>query len=518
MTHLAQPFDQAISDLRILPHQVQSISQSCLPSYPRQLHQGLDSSFQGSQQALYVYESHGGDLQKLSAAIRPLVGNAGHITPIPDTNKLIIADAYDNIKRLVQLISQIDTQDNITIKSIALQHASASTVAAVINSLLEKQNQQTFTIASDERSNSLLMTGDAVIERRVRQLVSQLDRPIINTDTTKVIYLHYTDAAELLPILTSMASSIKEENKNHKIQQQAVSVSASDSTNALIITAPPDILYAMEKVVDQLDIKRAQVLVEAIIVEVSEELAQTIGVEWNTSFSAGTGTEAATNFGLRSATNENALISAGLSLGYYSNGSLRALINALATNVDANILSTPSLLTLDNQEAEILVGSNVPFITGQTRGSNNENSDPFTTIEREDIGLTLKVKPQINNSDDITLEIIQELETITDSVDAASDIVTNKRSIKTKVLVKNENILVLGGLITDEDREVVNKVPLLGDVPLLGSLFRSTTTRTSQRNLMIFIHPKIMANEADLELLSSQKYQDLQKLRAQYKK
>ncbi|MGK0442114.1 MAG: general secretion pathway protein D [Pseudohongiellaceae bacterium] len=473
----------------------------------------------GSSQALYVYQIQNSDPQKILTAIKPLVGTHGYANHITNTNKIIIADAYSNIKRLASLINQIDQAEDLSIKTLALEHASATTVAAVINSLLENNGSKTFTIASDERSNSLLMTGDIMIEKRVKQLISQLDRPITNTDNTKVIYLHYIDADELLPILKNMGDTIKQENKYYNVEQQAISIAASKSANALVVTAPPDILYAMEKVIAQIDIRRAQVLVEAIIVEVSEELAQSLGVEWNTSFSASTGVEAATNFGLRQ-NNANAvesILSSGLALGYYSSGSLRALVNALATEIDANILSTPSLMTLDNQEAEILVGSNVPFITGQTLNNSTSNNEPFTTISRVDIGLTLRVTPQINDKDSVTLDIVQELETISDSVTGAQDLVTNKRSIKTKVLVKNDNILVLGGLITDEETELVNKVPLLGDIPLLGELFKTTTTKKSKRNLMVFIHPKIITDTVSGETLSSGKYQQMQELRESYK-
>tara|TARA_R110000868_G_scaffold364037_5_gene626724 strand:- start:3556 stop:5469 length:1914 start_codon:yes stop_codon:yes gene_type:complete len=473
----------------------------------------------GGQQALYVYQSQALDSQKLQNALRPLVSNSGHISAIPGSNKLIIADAYDNIHRLVALIEQIDQDQGVTIQTLKLQHASANTVASVIQSLIENDKGSNFTIASDQRSNSILMTGDPVIEKRVKQLIAQLDRPISSTDNTKVIPLHYTDADEMLPILQNMAKALVTDNKNHNIQGQTINVAASLSTNTLIVTAPPDILYAMEKVIAQIDIRRAQVLVEAIIVEVSEDISQSLGVEWNTSFSAGTGTEAATSFGLKQlniATGE-VLLSGGLSVGYYSGSSLRALVNALATEVDANILSTPTLLTLDNQEAEVLVGSNVPFITGQSLTNKNNGGDPFNTIERQDIGLSLKVTPQINDSNSVTLDIEQVLETLSDSSTTATDLVTNKRSIKTKVQVQNGGILVLGGLISDEQTERVDKVPLLGDLPILGALFTSTTTQTVQRNLMIFIHPKILGNELDSEALSSEKYQQMQNLREQYK-
>lgn len=470
----------------------------------------------GNQQALFVYETQAIDANKLLPTIKPLVANTGYINVLANSNKLLIADAYDNIKRLASLIKQLDQIDNIQIQTIKLEYASANTVAAVINSLLSSDNNLSFTMTSDERSNSVLMSGDKITEKKVKQLIQHLDRPISTTDNTRVIFLRYSEATEILPILQSMSKAIQQENKNQDIVQQAINIEASSHSNALVITAPPDILQTMEKVIAQIDIRRAQVLVETIIVEINEDLARQLGVEWNTSFNAQTGTEGATQFGLRQTGTlavEN-ILSAGLSLGYYSGGSLRGLINALATEVGANILSTPSLMTLDNQEAEILVGSNVPIITGQSLTNNSEN--PFTTIERQDIGISLKVTPQINDKNSVTLDILQELETLSDSTTSSTDLVTNKRSIKTKVLVENNKILVLGGLISDEEREKVSKVPFLGDIPLLGKLFQSSSKTKVKRNLMVFIHPIIISNDEDGTTLSSAKYQKLKTLKKQF--
>ena len=465
------------------------------------------------EQAVYVFRPEQLPANELVKVLKPLISNQGYINSLKQGNQIVIADAGSNIKRISALIERIDSRGQLDLKVIKLQHASAKTVADVVISLLNNDKNQDFTIASDERSNSILMSGEATTQHRVGQLISQLDQPISKSSNTKVIYLHYVDAKELLPILSDMAKP----EPSAKSFTPLVSINASESANALIISAPAPMLTAMEEVIDQIDIRRAQVLVEAVIVEVSENFSQTLGVEWNTSLSASQGLEAITNFGLKSVeSGDNTLLGRGLSLGFYNNGSLRAIIRALANENDVNILSTPSLLTLDNQEAEILVGSNVPFITGQSTSDVSSTNNPFTTIERHDIGLTLKITPKINEGDAITLDIVQEMETINDSLDIGQDIITNKRSIKTKVLVQDESILVLGGLISDERSELISKVPVLGSLPLIGGLFRTTNTETHEKNLMVFIHPVILDSNEVNKNISEQKYQLMKNLREKY--
>ena len=469
----------------------------------------------GGEQAVYVFRPEQLPANELVKVLKPLISNRGYISSLKQGNQIVIADAGSNIKRIAALIDRIDSRGQLDLKVIKLQHASAKTVADVVISLLTSDNNLDFTIASDERSNSVLMSGDTATQLRVGKLISQLDQPISKSATTKVIYLHYVDAKELLPILNDMAKPSPGED----LLTRAVSVNASESANALIISAPAPMLTAMEDVIALIDIRRAQVLVEAVIVEVSEGFSQTLGVEWNTSLSASQGLEAITNFGLKTVDPDSGdakLLGRGLSLGFYNKGSLRAIIRALANEDDVNILSTPSLLTLDNEEAEILVGSNVPFLTGQSTGEASNTNNPFNTIERHDIGLTLRITPKINEGDAITLDIVQEMETINESLDIAQDIITKKRSIKTKVLVQDEAILVLGGLISDERSELVSKVPLLGDMPLIGGLFRTTKTEISKKNLMVFIHPVIIDSDEVSNNISEQKYRLMKNLREKY--
>jgi general secretion pathway protein D len=251
--------------------------------------------------------------------------------------------------------------------------------------------------------------------------------------------------------------------------------------------------------------------VDAIIVEVSDDFAREIGVQWKTAFTdTSSGIEASTNFGLMSMDNDgNAVLGQGLSLGFLQAGDLRVLLRAVATNVDANILSRPSIVTLDNQEAEILVGQNIPLITGQATGTASTTENPFTTVERKDIGITLRVTPQINEGDAITLDVVQEVENVSQSASSgATDIVTNKRSVKTKVLVQDQEILVLGGLIDTTDQKTVKKIPLLGDLPLLGAAFRTTKVEQLRRNLMVFIRPTILSDAANASKHTRERYEE----------
>ena len=415
------------------------------------------------------------------------------------------------------MVRQIDASGNIDLGVIKLEHADATHLAGLIESLLDGGDDTQFSVAGDQQSNSLLISGNPATRDQIGKLVRQLDQPISRNGNTEVIYLHYLDAAELVPILQGVTGSMQAESKENS-NQQSVSITASESANAIIMTAPPSMISRLTDIIAQVDIRRAQVLVEAIIVEVSKDFSQTLGIEWNTALDNDDGAEAITNFGLRNVNSDGevSLLGSGLNLGFYRNGSIRALAQALATESDTNILSTPSLLTLDNQEAEILVGSNVPFVTGQITNQAANTNNPFTTIEREDIGLTLKITPQVNEGDAITLDILQEIETIADSASVANDIITNKRSIKTKVIVEDETILVLGGLVSDEIQENERKVPVLGDIPLLGRLFKRTTDSVIKRNLMVFIHPVIVDSEQVAKNVSEKSYSLMRELQEKY--
>lgn len=444
----------------------------------------------------------------LAEVIKPLLSQTGYIAPLPASNSLLIADERSIVDQLAALADRLDRTGNLDIDVVRLQHGNARDLAQVLMPLTKSTNANAtpLSIAADERSNTLLLAGDPASRQRTKQLVKQLDQPISTTGFTRVVFLNYLTAEELIPVLKSTVSAEQKDAKEHSVQQGAVSIEASKSNNALVLTGPPGLLDNMQEAIAKLDVRRSQVLVQAIIVELSSELTNQLGVQWNTDFNS-TGGQAATNFGLAPSAaavalatagggNALSLLSSGLTLGYYKGGSLRALINALATDSNANLLSTPSVMTLDNQQAEIIVGSNIPIITGQATNLSG-TANPFTTFERKDIGVTLKLTPQINGDHAITLDIEQDLESVVNtqsdpSLAKSKDVITNKRSISTKVIVNNNDILVLGGLISDEDQQQISKVPVLGDMPLVGRLFRSTSNKTIKRNLMVFIHPLIV--------------------------
>lgn len=474
-------------------------------------------------QVMHVTAVKNVSASSLAELIKPLLSLSGYISPLPETNSLLIADDGDNVKRLVELVRRMDRSGSLDITVVKLRHAGAREAAQVLSSLVKPSagnapatggSEAPLSVAADERSNSVLLAGDPGNRQRAAQLLQQLDQPISSTSNTRVVYLHYLSAEEIVPALKSITTTEQKEAKEQTTRQAAVTIEPNKSTNALVLSGPPDLLDNMEAVIAKLDIRRSQVLVEAVIVEVNQQLAGQLGVQWNTDFKSD-GVQAATNFGLATTDSSGALtsISSGLTLGYYKNGSLRALLNALASSSDANVLSTPSVMTLDNQEAQIVVGSNIPIVTGQATGATSSTSEPFTTIERKDIGVILKITPQINVGNAVTLEIMQEVQTIANTVNsnlsAAADIVTNKRSITTKVLVQDDTTVVLGGLIQDQQQQTVDKVPILGDMPLVGRLFRSTNTTTTKQNLLVFIHPVIVASEEVADNVSRDSYEKM---------
>lgn len=444
--------------------------------------------------------------------LRPLVPQVGHLAAYPETNALIIADRVNNIQKVIDIVKSLDTGSTVDIEFLPLEFASAKDVAEVINKLLPPPQEKgieslSIMVAVDERSNSLLLTGDLATRSQIRKLVNRLDQPLAGDGNTQVFYLNYSNAADLVPILESVSGSLKKSQKDKAAVDTDVGIQANESLNALVITAPPAMLNTMKGVIAKLDRRRAQVLVEALIVEVNEDLGKDLGIEWIANNSD-------TSLGFRSFPRTPILnidptaglgpAGSGFTMGYFRGGEMRALVNALATETNANILSTPTIMALDNEEARILVGSNVPFITGSEARAND---DPFQTIERKDVGITLKVRPRVNNNDSVTLEIEQSVENISQTADVgAADIITNKREIKTRVLIDNNQILVLGGLIRDEAEEMESKVPLLGDIPMLGHLFKSTSTKTVKRNLMVFIRPMILNDSASSFEVTRERY------------
>lgn len=483
---------------------------------------------------------------QLVPILRPLIPQQGHLAAYNPTNTLIITDHAGNIKRLLKIIAGVDRADNDELEIIPLEHASAPEIVRIVNSLYPKtpKTSNKIILAADVRTNSVLMSGDRTIRLKVRTTIMQLDTPIEDGGNTHVIYLKYAKAENLVPILSGIQptskSAGKVKSKAASTARRSIGTSFSSTvimsdadTNALIITADPDTLRSLKAVIRQLDIRRAQVLIEAIIAEISttkdSEFSVGLAVDGTAStganipiglsnfggLSAILGAAAAGSSGL-SGVDIGAAVTPGLTIlggGTASSGTRYAvLLRALATDSSANILSTPSIVTLDNEEAEIIVGQNVPFVTGSTTSSTNTN--PFQTIERQDVGLTLKVTPQINEGDTIKLDIEQEVS----SVIFTSDIIgptTKKRSIKTSVLVDDGGLLVLGGLIEESLNETESKIPILGDIPLIGRFFRSTTTDNVKQNLMVFLRPTIIRDTRDSVLVTNEKYNLLRGLQIQ---
>lgn len=493
---------------------------------------------------------------QLVPILRPLVPQQGHLAAYTATNSLIITDRAANINRLLQIIERIDVGDSGKVEIIKLKHASAAEIIRIVNSL-EGQNRadgsSTLNMASDERTNSLILNGDNTSRMRVRSLIATLDTPLETGGNTKVVYLKYAKAEELVNILTGVsqgqskvgvsidpivpgaAPAPQAPEGGGEIQQlrpqvanttqgnvQAnaesnIDIQADPQTNSLIITAPPGEMKNILAVVRQLDIRRAQVLVEAIIAEVSESTARELGAGALVGGSTGDPVAASnlggTLAGAAAAYADPSALGGGLSMllgNEGSNADIAFVIRAIASDSENNILSTPSLVTLDNEEASIVVGSNVPIITSSEVSNGN---NPFQTIERQDVGIKLKIKPQINEGDTIKLVIEQEVSQVEDNASSgASDIVTSKRTINTSVLIDDGQTLVLGGLIDDNSANSIEKVPLLGDIPILGRLFQYKSKRRNKRNLMVFIHPTILRDSRTAQYYSSEKYNYLRSL------
>lgn len=485
---------------------------------------------------------------QLVPILRPLVPQQGHLAAYPATNVLIISDRANNVERLVSIIRRIDQVSDSEIEVIPLAHASATEVVRVLTSLTRASAAKAAggatdqVLVADERTNSVLIGGERSDRLRLRAIISHLDTPLDSGGNTDVIYLRYADAKEIVNVLMGVGKVEEQDAATGKAVSAArgtFDIQADTSTNALVITAPPDIMRTLRRVIGQLDIRKAQVLVEAIIAEVSEDVARELGVQWLFLDPSGSKTPVGvinfTNTGspITDIANTVSGLTGGATTGSGSVPSIgdtnallgfgdiqrnrfsyAAVLNALSSDADTNILSTPTLVTLDNEEAEIIIGRSVPFVTGSftSTGASSGATNPFQTIQREDVGLTLKIKPKINEGDALRLDIQQEVSDIAPSVAGAADLVTKKRAIKTNVMVDDGQIVVLGGLIEETIGEDVQKVPLLGDIPLLGNLFKSRSADVRRQNLMVFIHPVILRNSEDAALHTNSKYNYLREL------
>lgn len=464
---------------------------------------------------------------QLVPILRPLVPQQGHLAAYPSTNVLVISDRAANIERLSTIVKRIDRADNEEIEVIPLRHASAAEVVRILSSLLQADAKAGQVpgqpmLTADERTNSVLLAGDKPARLRIRAIIAHLDTPLESGGNTQVIFLQYAKAEDMVTILqgTAKQEQAGQQKAAATSGQNEVDIQADVTNNALIITASPAVQRNLASVIRQLDIPRAQVLVEAIIAEISTDLSRDLGVAWAVDGAASNNSEGPiglSNFGniaetVLSVANGGTSVGSGLLLGAgdLTDGRTNwvAVLKALAGDAATNILSTPTLVTMDNEEAEIVVGQNVPFVTGSytTTGSTGSVTNPFQTIQRQDVGITLRITPQVNEGDAVKMAIEQEVSSVASSAASASDLITNKRSIKTSVMVENDQIIVLGGLIEDSFRDSQEKVPLLGDIPLLGRLFRYDSTQKVKQNLMVFIHPVIIRDRATAAHYTSRKY------------
>ena len=476
---------------------------------------------------------------ELAALLQPLVPPSGRIAA--RGSQLVITDRSANVERLVRLVARIDAATDHAVDVMPLQHADAAEIARALGQLEAAPGADgPRRLVADPRSNSLLISGDRAERLRLRAMVANLDTPLREGEATQVIYLRNARADELVPILERMAGSLSRTDSG-----KAVAISAHGETNALVISAPPAVFRQLAAVVRQLDVRRAQVMVEAVIAEVSDELADELGVQWqatgvgnNPDGSLQSGVIGGTNFpgrsdgGIVGAMRNPLGVGAGLSLGYVGgtlslpgpNGTtieilqIGALVRALRGDGRANILSRPSVITLDNQPAEFKVVQEVPFLTGAyaSTGTGSNVATPFQTIERKDVGLILRVTPHVNEGDSVRLDIVQEVSSLVPGqVSGAVDLVTNKREIRTTVQVADGALIVLGGLSSEEVIESVRAVPGISRVPLLGNLFKSRQSTRSKRNLMVFLRPVILPDAAASSALSGEKYNALRGIQLQ---
>ncbi|MES1938954.1 general secretion pathway protein D [Salinisphaera sp. T5B8] len=499
---------------------------------------------------------------QLVPILRPLVPQYGHLAAYSASNTLIISDREANAQRIAEIVNKIDRNGLQDVENIRLQYASASEVARVIDQLKSGAGNNSaaanFSVIPDERTNSVIISGGRKERLRLRAIIADLDTATEQTGGTQVVYLDYADAESLAPVLQNFASGRGASTSSASSSAggaaggnasglrastsggagaNGVTVIAEPAANALVVTAPADTMREIKQVIDQLDIRRGQVLVEAIIAEVTLSRSRQLGVNVAVFDDGGPAAASILDSQTLQAVPSLALdgtpldlVQQGLNLGLgkINDGgtSFAVLVNALSGNTNTNVLSTPSLITRDNEEAEIKVGQEVPFVTGNYTssttggGTGNGLTNPFQTIERKDVGLTLGFTPQISAGDTIQLTIDQEVSSIAQgsSQTGAVDLITNNRTLTTSVEVENGQILVLGGLIDDQVTETEQKVPVLGDIPILGALFTNRSVQKNKRNLLNFIRPTILRGGGEADYYTRKKYNYIRSLQEQQAK
>ncbi len=535
----------------------------------------------GGQFATEVFRLRTIDAASAVEMLKPLVGPQGQVVANPRGQAVVVADYADNVRRIRGLLAQVD-QDRAAVHTVTLTNSSAREIAQVINEVLAtpgadgKGGRGAVSVVPVESSNSVLLRGDADAVQRLLPIIADLDRRAESSDDVRVVFLRHANAEQMLPVLQQLVGQTSGVSPGISSRTlgasrasgstgatgsssasapivgavpaassatgKQVSVARYPGANALIINAPPETQRTLAEVIRQLDIRREQVLVEAIVVEVSDNTAKQLGVQFLLGGANGTVPFVATNYtnaspsllplvaagagagskegdsqgltSLRDAAVSSLLTASGVTSGIYGrSGDLlfAGIINAVKKDSGSNVLSTPSIMTLDNEEARILVGQEVPITTGEVLGANNSN--PFRTIQRQNVGVQLEVKPQINAGGGITLFLRQEVSSVAGPVSVGStELVINKREIETTALVDDGDIVVLGGLLDQKDTSSVQRTPILGDIPGVGALFRSTARERGKTNLMVFIRPRIIRTIDDARNVTAPRYDYMRSL------
>ena len=458
--------------------------------------------------------------------IKPITGRQSHLSSIPSINSILIVDRSSNVERIKNLLQDLDKNNTAKISIIELQRLSATEAVRILDRLRAQNNPaiSRFIAIPFTPSNSVILSANEFITINIKDTLKQLDDDVKTDNSIEVVYLKFAKAQEVASILSSFSSRFK--NSDDKVQ---TIITHHEKTNSLVISSDQKNINNIKNLISKIDIRRAQVLVEAIIVELSETAANTLGVE--SVFSGANSEEIPIgmtrlnsngpdlvsiigsasdeeNAALSSSAVASILNSKGLvaGIGDLTPGedNFAAIINAIQEDKNSNILSKPSILAMDNETAKSSDGQEIPVTTGESLGSNNQN--PFRTTSRQEVGISLEVTPQINEGNSVLLDIKIEVSGVAGVVSSGVDLITNKRTIETTALVENNEIMVLGGLIDEDLQENVNKVPILGSIPLVGKLFQSSSESAVKRNLMIFIKPSIMTDAESSSLISTEKY------------
>jgi|TARA_B100001758_G_scaffold228733_1_gene223092 general secretion pathway protein D len=464
--------------------------------------------------------------EEILPMIKPITGRQSHLSSIPSVNSILIVDRASNIERIKELLSDLDKNNTAKISIIKLENLSSIEAVRILDRL-KAQNNPTinkFIAIPFSPSNSVILSANDLITRNIMSTLDSLDKDIMSNDSMDVIYLKYAQASDIAGILNSISGSFISD-----IEGQKTVITHHEKTNALIISSAEENLNSIRNIIAKLDIRRAQVLVEAIVVDLSESAARRLGVEaiysgndedsipvGITRFS-GSGADLLAIAGaaddeqdvtLTTTAISSLLNTQGLVAGFgdltKGDDNFVGILNAIADDTDSNILSTPSILAMDNEPARLFIGQEIPITTGESLGTNNSN--PFRTTSRQEVGIELEITPQINEGASVILTIKQGVSGIAGVAQSGLDIITNKREIETTVLVDNNQIIVLGGLIDEDVQEVVSKVPILGSIPLLGRIFQSSSTSTSTKNLMVFLKPTILTDSDSANEISLEKY------------